>query len=189
MPGSTIAEHFSFIRGLLARPGNVGAVVPSGPALARTIAAQVDPSRSGPVLELGPGTGAVTEALIERGIAEGQLIAIEYDKEFAELMTKRFPRAHIIQGDAFRFSQALGSGANFSFAAIVSGLPLLLHPIERRRALIESALDHLQPGAPFVQFSYSMQPAIPRTDRYTIKRAGRIWMNIPPATVWVYRRV
>src|SRR3954463_4524964 len=77
MVATTAAEHLNFLRGLLLRPKNVGAVTPSSPALARAIAAQVDPVRSGPVLELGPGTGVVTEALVERGVAEDRLIAIE----------------------------------------------------------------------------------------------------------------
>jgi len=187
MPGSTTAEHLNFLRGLISKPRNVGAVAPSSPALARAIASHVDPSREGPVLELGPGTGVVTEALIARGVPEGQLVAIEYDKEFAELVARRFPHVRVIQGDAFEFAHTLGELARTQFAAIVSGLPLLLHPPEKRRALIESALDHLQPGAPYVQFSYGLHAAIAPSDRYTIKRASVIWLNIPPATVWVYR--
>src|ERR1043165_570196 len=88
MPDTTAAEHLNFIRGLLARPKNVGAIAPSSPALAKAIAAQVDPTRRGPVLELGPGTGIVTEALIERGVAEERIIAIEYEREFTEVVSK-----------------------------------------------------------------------------------------------------
>ncbi|HEY4113721.1 MAG TPA: rRNA adenine N-6-methyltransferase family protein [Rhizomicrobium sp.] len=189
MPATTASEHLNFIRGLIARPKNVGAIAPSSPALAKAIAAQVDPSRPGPVLELGPGTGVVTEALIERGVAEDRLVAIEYDRDFAKAVARRFPKARVLRGDAFQFAKLLDGTIDQPYAAIISGLPLLNFPPETRRALIESALDHLQPGAPYIQFSYGTRPSIPPTERYTVKRAAVIWLNLPPARVWVYRTV
>jgi phosphatidylethanolamine/phosphatidyl-N-methylethanolamine N-methyltransferase len=189
MVATTASEHLNFIRGLIVRPKNVGALVPSSPALAKAIAAQVDPKRPGPVLELGPGTGVVTEALIERGVAEDRLIAIEYDADFTKMVRERFPRARVLRGDAFDFAGMLDGIVDQPYAAIVSGLPLLNFPAEKRRELIEAALDRLLPGAPYVQFSYGTKPSIPPTDRYTVKRAALIWKNLPPARVWVYRRV
>lgn len=187
MVANTAAEHLNFIRGLIVRPKNVGALVPSSPALAKAIAAQVDVARAGPVLELGPGTGVVTEALIEHGVAEERLIAIEYDPDFTKLVARRFPRARVLRGDAFQFARMLDGTVDQPYAAIVSGLPLLNFPVETRRALIESALGRLAPGAPYIQFSYGTKPSIPGTDRYTVKRAALVWKNLPPARVWVYR--
>jgi phosphatidylethanolamine/phosphatidyl-N-methylethanolamine N-methyltransferase len=187
MVATTAAEHLNFIRGLIVRPKNVGALVPSSPALAKAIAAQVDVSRPGPVLELGPGTGVVTEALIERGVAEDRLIAIEYDADFTKLVARRFPRARVLRGDAFQFARMLDGSVSDPYAAIVSGLPLLNFPVEKRRELIESALARLAPGAPYIQFSYGTKPSIPGTDRYTVRRAALVWKNLPPARVWVYR--
>ena len=188
MVANTAAEHLNFIRGLIVRPKNVGALVPSSPALAKAIAAQVDVSRPGPVLELGPGTGVVTEALIERGVAEERLIAIEYDPDFTKLVARRFPRARVLRGDAFQFARMLDGTVEQPYAAIVSGLPLLNFPVETRRELIEAALARLTPGAPYIQFSYGTKPSIPGTDRYTVKRAALVWKNLPPARVWVYRK-
>jgi len=189
MVATTATEHLNFLRGLILRPKNVGAITPSSPALARAIAAQVDPSRPGPVLELGPGTGVVTEALVERGVAEDRLIAIEYDADFAKLVGERFPQARVLRGDAFRFAELLDGTVAGAYAAIVSGLPLLNFPVETRQRLIETALARLAPGAPYVQFSYGTHPSIPGTDRYTVKRAALVWKNLPPARVWVYRTV
>src|ERR1700679_258790 len=186
MASNTAAEHLHFLRGLIARPRNVGAIAPSSPALARAIARQIDPSVPGPVLELGPGTGVVTQALIERGIAPGRITAIEYDADFARLVAGRFPGVRVVQGDAFDLKKTLGNGE--AFAAIVSGLPLLNHPVERRRALINGALAKLKPGAPYIQFSYATKPPIPAPTGATVKRAALILMNLPPARVWVYRR-
>jgi len=186
MTSNTAAQHLDFLRGLIARPKNVGAIAPSSPALARAIAREIDPALSGPVLELGPGTGVVTEALIERGIAPERITAIEYDPDFANLVQKRFPKVHVVRGDAFDLAKTLGDGE--PFAGIVSGLPLLNHPIERRRALIEGALARLKPGASYVQFSYGTRPPIEPPAGAKVVRAAVVWLNLPPARVWSYRR-
>jgi phosphatidylethanolamine/phosphatidyl-N-methylethanolamine N-methyltransferase len=189
MVTNSAAEHLHFLKGLIARPKNVGAIAPSSPALARAIALQVDPAIPGPVLELGPGTGVVTEALIERGLAPERITAVEYDPDFARMVAERFPGVHVVQGDAFDLERTLGSSDGEGFAAIVSGLPLLNHPVERRHALIEGALAKLKPGAPYIQFSYGTKPPIPAPAGATVKRAALILMNLPPARVWVYRKV
>lgn len=185
MTSNTAAQHLDFLKGLIARPKNVGAIAPSSPALARAIAREINPSLPGPVLELGPGTGVVTEALIERGIAPDRITAIEYDPDFAKLVSQRFPEVHVVRGDAFDLAKTLGNGE--PFAGIVSGLPLLNHPMERRRALIQAALERLKPGAPYVQFSYGTRPPIEAPPGSTVKRTALILLNLPPARVWVYR--
>jgi phosphatidylethanolamine/phosphatidyl-N-methylethanolamine N-methyltransferase len=188
MPSNTATEHLHFLKGLIARPKNVGAIAPSSPALAQAIARQIDPSVPGPVLELGPGTGVVTEALIDRGIAPERITTIEYDPDFARMVAARFPKVHVVQGDAFDLKRTLGDGSGENFAAIVSGLPLLNHPVARRRALIEGALAKLKPGAPYVQFSYGFEPPIAAPAGSNVKRAALVLLNLPPARVWVYRR-
>jgi phosphatidylethanolamine/phosphatidyl-N-methylethanolamine N-methyltransferase len=184
----SLNDQWRFLRGLIERPKNVGAIAPSSPALARAIAAQIDPNVAGPVLELGPGTGVVTEALIERGIAPERITAIEYDPDFVAMVKQRFPKVNVIEGDAFDLVHTLGIGNSQQFAAVVSGLPLLNFPPHKRAALIEGALARLKHGSPFVQFSYGLtSPAVPPKD-FSVTRAALIWKNLPPARVWVYRR-
>lgn len=179
-------DELTFLRSLAAAPGKVGAIAPSSPALARAIAAQIDPLEAGPVLELGPGTGVVTAAIIARGIVPARLVAIEYDRGLARLLSERFAGVTVICGDAFALDATLG--ARGPFAAIVSGLPLLNQPMTRRQALIDAALAHLVPSAPFVQFSYGLSPPVPQQTGFTVTRAARVLANLPPARVWVYRR-
>lgn len=186
MASNSAAQHLDFIKGLIARPRNVAAITPSSPALARAIAGQVDPGLTGPVLELGPGTGIVTEALIERGVAPERITAIEYDPAFAHLVAARFPQVRVVRGDAFDFATL--TGGDMQFAAIVSGLPLLNHRVEERCLLIGTALAHLRTGGPFVQLSYGTRPPVPAPDGATLTRAALVLMNLPPARVWVYRR-
>jgi phosphatidylethanolamine/phosphatidyl-N-methylethanolamine N-methyltransferase len=182
-------EQLQFLKGLIARPKNVGAIAPSSPALAKAIARQIDLPIDGAVLELGPGTGVVTEAIIKRGIAPERITTIEYDPDFVAMVAKRFPKVRVVQGDAFDFIRTLGLKDDDRFAAIISGLPLLNHPPARRQVLIESALARLKPGAPYIQFSYGMNPPIPAPAGTTVKRAALVLLNLPPARVWVYRKI
>ncbi|HTO41745.1 MAG TPA: rRNA adenine N-6-methyltransferase family protein [Rhizomicrobium sp.] len=180
-------DELRFLRGALARPRSVGAIAPSSPALARAIAAQIDPILPGKVLELGPGTGVVTQAIVDMGIVPERLVMIEFDPHFATLLAERFGSARVIEGDAFDLAKTLGSrGA--PFAAIVSGLPLLNQPPQRRKALIDTALDRLLPGAPFIQFSYGLKPPVLGTLKAPVQLGAFVWRNLPPARVWVYRR-
>ena len=183
-----LREQLLFLRGLIANPTGVGAIAPSSPALARAVAAQVDPARQGPVLELGPGTGSMTRELIARGIPPDRMVAIEWDANFAKTIAAEFPGVKVIRGDAFDLDATLPKRGMEQFAAIVSGIPLLNHPAEKRRALVEAAFHRLAPGAPLIQFSYGFRPPVKPPPEIMVRLAAYVWMNLPPATVWVYRR-
>ncbi len=180
---SFILDHLRFLRALAARPRNVGAVAPSGPQLARAMAAQI--RLDGPVLELGPGTGAITQAIIKQ-VGEKRLTAIEYDPDFATGLKARFPAMRVIQGDAFDLDRTLGHGE--AYAAIISGLPLLNFPMPMRHRLLDGAAARLKPGAPFVQFSYGLHAPVTPPDGHIVAQAAFAWANMPPARVWVYRK-
>jgi phosphatidylethanolamine/phosphatidyl-N-methylethanolamine N-methyltransferase len=182
-------DELRFLRSLVVRPRSIGAIAPSSPALARKIAEQIDPRTDGMVLELGPGTGVVTEALVARGIAEERLIAIESDPDMAELIRKRFPKLRVVEADAFDLEGSLRGHARGGLAAIVSGLPLLNQPVARRHALIAGALARLTPGAPFIQFSYGWTPPVAAGKDFSVEHAGLVIANLPPARVWIYRSV
>ena len=182
-------DEMRFIRSWLEKPLTIGAVTPSGRMLARTMARYVDPRMAGPVVELGPGTGPVTEALVEEGIAPERLVLVEFNPTFCQLLHSRYPRATIIQGDAYSLRRLLGGSSRQPAAAVVSGLPVVTKPLRVRLRLLRDALELLRPGAPFVQFTYAVAPPIPRAlDGVLIEASERIWMNLPPARVWVYRR-
>ncbi len=127
-------DNLRFLRALIARPKNVGAVAPSSRALARAIADEIDPIHPGRVLELGPGTGVITQAILERGVAPERLTVVEYDPDFAAGIAARFPGVQVIRGDAFDLAHTLGARSTERFAAIVSGIPLLNFPPKRREA-------------------------------------------------------
>ncbi|HEY6255821.1 MAG TPA: methyltransferase [Xanthobacteraceae bacterium] len=182
-------DEVRFIRTWIEKPLSIGAVTPSSRVLARAMAAYVDPESHGPVIELGPGTGPVTEALVAQGIDPARLILVEYDPTFCRLLRQRYPAATVVQGDAYSLKRVLGHHLANPAAAVVSGLPLFTKPVKTRLKLIYEAFALMLPGAPFVQFTYATVPPIPKAlDRVRSEASERIWMNIPPARIWVYRR-
>lgn len=180
-----------FLKSWFERPLVTGSVTPSGRMLARTMASYVDPRLDGPIVELGPGTGPVTEALIRRGIDEARLVLVEFNPDFCALLRSRFPRATVVPGDAYDIRSTLGSLIEEPAAATISSLPLFTKPLEQRLDLLAAAHELMHPGAPFVQFTYAVVPPIPArcaSGSYTASGSSRVWLNLPPARVWVYRR-
>jgi phosphatidylethanolamine/phosphatidyl-N-methylethanolamine N-methyltransferase len=188
MKGIFASDEMRFLRSFLADPLRVASPIPSGRRLARTIAAQVDPRPGGIVLELGPGTGPVTQAILESGVAPRDLVAIESDAEFAAQLREDFADVRIVEGDAFEFPVLLrAAGLGTPLRTIVSGVPVLSRSLAVRRRLLGDAIAALRPGSPFVQFSYGADPPLPQIDNVEIRRAAIVWHNIPPMHVWVYR--
>src|SRR3954470_8098742 len=123
-----IANEWRFLRGFLASPLTVASPLASGHRLAEVIAAQIEPNAE-PVLELGAGTGAVTSAILARGVSPNQLIAIERDTSFVQHLRQRFPLSLILEGDAFDFARVLREADSARpLGAIVCGIPVLNQP-------------------------------------------------------------
>ncbi|ABD05142.1 Ribosomal RNA adenine methylase transferase [Rhodopseudomonas palustris HaA2] len=182
-------DEVRFLRSWIEKPLHMGAVMPSGKLLARTMAQYVDIHSTGPVIELGPGTGAITNALVEHGVEQKRLVLVEYNPSFCALLRERYPQATVVQGDAYRLRDSLWDVLAEPATAVVSGLPLVTKPMLTRMKLIRDSFNLLEPGAPFVQFTYSVTPPIPKSlPGVATEASERIWMNIPPARVWVYRK-
>lgn len=187
-----VLDEVRFLKNWLDKPLMTGAVAPSSPQLARLMASKVDPETPGYVVELGPGTGVVTHALLDRGIDAERIVSIEYNGDFCKLLRQRFPRVHFVHGDAYRMRHAVASvvgHAERPLAAVVSSLPLFTRPLPERQRLLDECFEMMRPGAPFIQFSYALVPPVPQSaGRFEIERTGWIMRNLPPARVWIYRR-
>jgi phosphatidylethanolamine/phosphatidyl-N-methylethanolamine N-methyltransferase len=187
--GIRLDDEVRFFRNWIEKPLAMGAVTPSGKALARTMAAYVDPTIPGPIIELGPGTGPVTDALVAQGVDPARLVLVEFDPTFCRILAQRYPSATVVQGDAYGLRTLLDTLMREPAAAVVSGLPLFTKPLKLRLRLLFEAFSLMSPGAPFVQFTYAAYSPIPRAlDRVKTQASERIWTNIPPARVWVYRK-
>jgi len=180
-----------FVQEWLCNPQRTGAVAPSSPKLAAAMAHWLPADPESFVLELGPGTGAVTTALLKRGLREDRLVAIERNPKMAAVLHERFPRAHIITGDAWQMDTLLREHAEeiHSVGAVISSLPLMNFPSAQAAALAHKIGDVLKPEGKFVQYSYHLgRPADRRIDHLHPIASNIVWLNFPPARVSVYQK-
>jgi phosphatidylethanolamine/phosphatidyl-N-methylethanolamine N-methyltransferase len=179
-------EIKAFARAWLRAPLKVGAIVPSGPVLARAITAEIS-AATGPVLELGPGTGVFTHALLARGVAAENLTLLEFDPKLATILSKRFPNVRIVSACATQLPN-LGLYEGHSIGAIVSGLPFLSMPQATVQSILEGAFSQLRKGGAIYQFTYRPLCPVPRKVMKALNLTSVCTnfaiRNLPPA--WVF---
>lgn len=184
------SETLQFFRAWLSEPLRIAAVMPSGRALAALMVSEVSKD-TGPVLELGPGTGVFTRALLARGIAEENLALIEFGKEFAAKLNADFPRAKTLCMDAARLRDIELFGDSPA-GAVISGLPLLSMSPRTVYSILKGAFGHLRVNGAFYQFTYGPRCPVsrPLLDRLGLKATylGGTFANVPPAAVYRIQR-
>ena len=187
--GKKFDEEIRFFKGMMQGPKTVGSILPTSSITAKKMASVINLNSGLPVLELGPGTGAITKAILGRGVKPERLVAVEYSTDFYNHLVRLYPGVHFINGDAFDLDTTLGALKGQTFDSVVSAVPLLNFPMQARIALLESLLDRMPAGRPVVQISYGpVSPNIARPERYHIQHFDFIVRNIPPAQLWIYRR-
>ncbi len=178
---------WSFYKALLKNPRSIGSVLPSSKALARKIAAYAPVSSEDYVLELGAGTGVITKALLQHGIAHHRIIIVENSEDLAQILREHFPQIKVIQGNAKDLFN-LVDGEKNKINAIVSSLPLLVLRPEERDRIIEQIAKILNPGAYYIQYTYGIKKSVfEKIPRFKKIATTRVWWNIPPARIDVFR--
>ena len=182
-------DELRFFKGWIDKPKAVGSIIPTSSVTARRMASVIDPSSGLPVLEVGPGTGVITRAILGHGIKPENLYAVEYSEDFVRHLRRHFPGVNVIQGDAFDLDTTLGDKSGTVFDSVVSGVPLLNFPVTHRIGYLNSLLDRIPAGRPVVQLTYGPLSPIPagRGD-YTVEHFDFVIRNIPPTQLWIYRR-
>ena len=176
-----------FFRQLLSNPKQVSAVSPSSVWLARAMTAGLTPA-TGPVVEFGPGTGRLTEAILARGVAPEDLTLFEMNTDFVRHLRARFPGVHVHHGPAQDADEVLQG----KVGKVISGLPLLSMPMPVRLSIIAAAFKVLKPASAMVQFTYGLQTPLPSAELTTaglrLVQGPKVWRNLPPARVYrLYR--
>lgn len=184
-----------FLKRWLRRPLHIGAVAPSGQALSRAMASAVfaEPAaRQGTIVELGAGTGSFTAAVRDRGLPPERLVSIERDPELLAWLRRHFPDLRLLSGDAARLPALLEANGVSSVGVVFSGLPLLSMPRAVVRAIVGGVFEVLEPDGAFIQFTYGTASPVPMAivDEMHLESShgSRIWLNVPPAVVWTFRR-
>ncbi|CAN5595284.1 rRNA adenine N-6-methyltransferase family protein [soil metagenome] len=188
-----ISSPLPFVRGWLRDPVGVGLPFPSSGATARRLARAAFDSAipgEGTVLELGAGTGAVTEALIEHRCPTDRIVAVERDVELCRALERRFPGLQVLQGDALELGTVLRNAGLSSVRVVVSGLPMRAISSDAAGRCYSRAFEVMPSGGAIIQYTYGMRPPVdPRMTRPTIEATfvGREWRNFPPMGIWRYR--
>jgi len=185
-PLSAAGRAWVFFRRWLAHPLEMGSIVPSSRALGRRVAAAVRAGPAGAVIELGAGTGAITRAMLEGGIAPARLTVVEIVPEMASILRAAYPGVTVLCGDAWRLPALLAPELRGRIGSVVCGIPLVLLPQTRQRALVE-AIEAVAPGRGFLHYTYCVTSPLPAR-RLGLRGTRVAWTpaNFPPASVWRY---
>lgn len=181
-PGSVL----TFLRNIRRCPRATGAIFPSGSFLAHAMVQHIDPSRDGMVVELGPGTGVFTKALLNHGVKPENLLLIEYNPDFVRYLRKRFRGVTVVHGSAFDVEKICHERGIDRLNGVISGMPLLNFSKEERYSMMKQCMRLLAEGAQMSQFTYSQVPSVKACTGMSVSLCRRVWLNIPPATVWIY---
>lgn len=180
-----MSDSLRFLRQWAAAPLQVAAIAPSGKSLARLMVAAMG-GDSGPVIELGPGTGVFTRAMIDSGVPETDIAMIELNPEFVADLSRRFPKAQVHNMSAGDLAQT--SFFDRPISTVISGLGLLSMPQELVEDILTGVFHHLEPGGAFVQFTYGPKCPVPAPImsklELTARKTGGTWWNLPPASVY-----
>lgn len=188
-----ISTPLPFVRGWLRDPVGVGLPIPSSGATARRLARAAFEAAlpgAGPVLEVGAGTGAVTQALIECRRPGDEIIAVERDAELCRALERRFPGLPVLQGDAIEIGTVLNKAGISSVCVVVSGLPMRAIPSDAASRYYSRAFEAMPPGGAIIQYTYGLRPPVdPRVAEPALEATfvGREWRNLPPMGIWRYR--
>jgi len=188
---ASLTDTTVFLQEWFANPQRTGSLAPSSPQLAAAMAQWLPADPESYVLELGPGTGAVTEALIKRGLREDRLVAIERNPKMARLLRDKFPQAQIIIGDAWHLDHLLRSRREpiESVGAVISSLPLLNFPPAEAEALTTKIRAVLEPEGNWVQYSYHLgKKQVRGAASFRLRASKIVWLNFPPARVSVFQK-
>lgn len=183
-------DLFQTLKHFIKSPGHMGSIAPSSKYLAKTIVNML-PQHGHTLLEIGPGTGAITKALMQLNDYE-HIIAIENNRQFVKPLQLKFPELQVIHGNAFDIEHIAQQYDFHQLDAIVSSLPLLMINKHERKLLCQKLLNALPSGKPLLQYSYGSQSPIPLewleefSDHFDVD-CQKVLLNVPPARVWRYR--
>lgn len=176
-----------FLHRFLAHPGRVFSIVPSSRSLSRVVAQQIHRAEDEYVVELGAGTGSVTEAILASGVPADKLIAVEIDHEMAEYLRECFPGITVLECCASEIDRHLPQAAQGRIGAVVCGIPIGRLPLHEQRQLTDAMLSMLPPGRPFLLFTFRWVSPLPLKKLGLVARKLRVTMrNFPPASVWAF---
>lgn len=196
-PSKGVSGRMAFVREFIRSPRVLGTCFTSSERLARAMVEGLDLEGARAVVEYGPGTGAVTGAVLERIPGECRFVAIERSPGLARVFRGRFPGVRLYEDDAANVRRLCKVEGIAAVDCIVSGLPWLLFPEAVQRALLRETVGVLRPGGGFTTVTYRAERLVPGVGRFRrlmeevfseVALSRRVWGNIPPAFVYRCRK-
>ena len=176
-----------FMRRALKSPRQMAALGPSTAAVSMSVAEQVDLTRNGIVLELGGGTGSITQALLEVGVPADRLVVVERYPEMCELLRERFPGLQVIQGDVLELKKLADEAGLGEVGTVVSSVPVVWLSLKEQSLLVDQVFSLMEAGGRLVQLTYSPLSPLPKKKLgLEGKLVARQMLSAPPAAVWTY---
>ena len=176
----------------LKNPLQVCSLFPSSPFVGRAMTEVLGNRIESHVIELGAGTGAVTRQLIRNGVEPEKLTLIEIDAQLGGHLRRRFPGVDVVIGPAQDLARLWKERNGGNVGAVVSTLPMRLFSKKLIYFVMKNSLSVLDEGGMFVQFTYRQTSPVPprvvKALRLKARRYTRVWLNLPPAAIWVYER-
>lgn len=176
-----------FLSQMMRHPGEVRALAPSSNAVARRMTEGLEHIQ-GPIVEIGPGTGSFTRAILARGVTPERLTLMEMNPVFCDMLRQKFPGVTVLNRPAQEIDQIGLTG----IGAVISGVPVLARP-QLQREVVGHALRVMAPDGEFVQITYT--PGVLISDQMqaelgvSVEKRATVWANLPPARVFVFRRM
>lgn len=183
-----VKETELFFRQWLRSPKSMGSIIPSSMALARAVTGAVTWEPGQTVVELGAGTGAISQGLLEKGMPSEALMMIELDESLYDYLRNRFPGVRVVHGDAMKLADIVAEQNIAHVSTVVSGLPMVNMPFDFQRAIVDQSFKSMKADGSMLQYSYSPIPPIP-AKKLGVKAelVKFVLRNVPPATVWRFR--
>lgn len=180
-------ETSSFLLEWVKAPLRTASIIPSSEHLAQKMVKGLS-AESGPVIELGPGTGVFTRALLNAGVAEADLTLIELNRTFAYKLKSRYPQSRVFNASAEQLPQLKLAPAG----AVVSGLPFLSMRDHIVDEILAGSFKMLKNDGVFIQFTYGhrcpVKAHLLRKHDLVAERSSFVLTNFPPASVYHIRR-
>jgi len=178
-----------FFKSFLERPMEVGSIIPSSRFLERRVARVAGLDQARVVVELGPGTGGTTQALLRSLRPDAKLLAIEINPRLAERVRARIgdPRLIVHCGSAADITSALAAHGLSAPDAVISGIPFSTMPRSLALSILRSIRDSLAPTGRFV--AYQVRDRVAVLAREVFGRHSHMELevrNVPPMRVWRY---
>jgi phospholipid N-methyltransferase len=186
------SKPVEFIKGTLRNPSKVGSIIPSSRHLAREFTRGVEVSDDAVVLELGPGTGPITEHLYEEMEAPQLYVGIERDSEYVDVLHRRFPEMTFVEGSAADMVEHVDSAGFEGVDAIISALPFSTLPQHVMAQIYDGLEALMEPGTTFRTVQYAHAFPMTSAERFRRRmnrlfgqhtRSRLVWRNIPPGYI------